>query len=56
MNTETTQLQPAKLAYMKHIDGLRATAVLMVFFFHLNPSFMPGDFIGVDVFLLYRVF
>ncbi|WP_161992675.1 acyltransferase family protein [Aureimonas leprariae] len=36
--------------YFAEIDGLRAVAVLSVLIFHLKESFLPGGFLGVDVF------
>ncbi len=36
--------------YLPQIDGLRALAVLAVIAFHLNPAFVPGGFVGVDIF------
>jgi peptidoglycan/LPS O-acetylase OafA/YrhL len=38
--------------YFAHIDGLRAIAVMSVVLHHLMPSFVPGGFIGVDVFFV----
>jgi peptidoglycan/LPS O-acetylase OafA/YrhL len=38
--------------YRKEIDGLRALAVLGVFFFHLDWPFFPGGWLGVDVFFV----
>ena len=34
------------------LDGLRAVAVTAVVLFHLDPSLVPGGFLGVDVFFV----
>ena len=40
------------MRFRDDIQGLRAIAVLSVFIFHLNPTWLPGGFIGVDVFFV----
>jgi peptidoglycan/LPS O-acetylase OafA/YrhL len=40
------------IQYRPEIDGLRALAVLPVILFHLGVAWLPGGFVGVDVFFV----
>ena len=42
----------AKLSHRREIQGLRALAVLAVITNHLFADFMPGGFLGVDIFFV----
>lgn len=38
--------------YYQHIDALRAFAVLSVVIFHFDHEYLPGGFVGVDIFFV----
>ncbi|UCJ15185.1 acyltransferase [Pseudomonas sp. MM211] len=40
------------MSFRPDIQGLRAIAVLSVIIFHINPAWLPGGFVGVDIFLV----
>lgn len=46
------QPPPAHLPYRPEVDGLRALAVLTTIVFHFFPSYLPGGFVGVDIFFV----
>jgi peptidoglycan/LPS O-acetylase OafA/YrhL len=37
---------------LRSVDALRALAVLPVVLFHLNPAWLPGGYLGVDIFFV----
>jgi peptidoglycan/LPS O-acetylase OafA/YrhL len=41
-----------ELPYVPSLDGLRGVAVALVVAYHLQPSAVPGGFLGVDVFFV----
>ena len=51
-STPSSRQGPPRLPYMPGVDGLRALAVAAVVIYHLGASWLPGGFLGVDVFLV----
>lgn len=41
-----------RFRYRADVDGLRAVAVIAVISFHMNKMWLPGGFVGVDVFFV----
>ncbi|MEI2777559.1 MAG: acyltransferase family protein [Tetrasphaera sp.] len=44
--------RPASGSRLAGLDGLRAVAIAAVLIFHLNPAWLPGGFLGVDIFFV----
>jgi len=52
MNTALGKAPGSGSAYRPEIDGLRACAVVPVVLFHAGGNWLPGGFVGVDVFFV----
>src|SRR5438105_3071580 len=42
----------ARLPYLPGLDGLRALAVIAVLIYHAQQSWLPGGFLGVEIFFV----
>ncbi|WP_411283223.1 acyltransferase family protein [Lapillicoccus sp.] len=40
------------MSHLDGLDGLRALAIIAVVAYHLDPAWLPGGFLGVDVFFV----
>ena len=50
--TPVSDTRPRKLGYQPSLDGLRAVSVIAVILYHANVSWLPGGFLGVEVFFV----
>ncbi len=44
--------QISRVPYLPGLDGMRAFAVVAVMVYHANPDWLPGGFLGVEVFFV----
>ncbi|MGB0148563.1 MAG: acyltransferase family protein, partial [Ilumatobacteraceae bacterium] len=42
----------SKVPYLPALDGLRALAVVAVMVYHANSEWLPGGFLGVEIFFV----
>jgi peptidoglycan/LPS O-acetylase OafA/YrhL len=54
LTTKTGSLTASgfRLGYRPELDGVRGVSILLVFIHHVFPRWLPGGFIGVDVFFV----
>ncbi len=52
MSASATELDSSRLAYHPELDGLRGVAILLVLVFHSGCPWLPGGYVGVDLFFV----
>ncbi|MER9432998.1 acyltransferase family protein [Mesorhizobium sp. M0408] len=52
MHTRVGSADSHLIGYRADVDGLRAIAVVSVIAFHLSRSWLPGGYLGVDIFFV----
>src|SRR5919201_690581 len=50
--TGNPRVTGSRLPHLPSLDGLRALAVIAVLLYHADLSWIPGGFLGVDVFFV----
>ena len=45
-------LSPGRRSYLPGLDGLRALSVIAVLIYHARPEWLPGGYLGVEVFFV----
>ena len=48
--------EETRMGYQPALDGLRALSVMAVILYHAGIHWLPGGFIGVEVFFVVRWF
>jgi peptidoglycan/LPS O-acetylase OafA/YrhL len=48
----STPTDISRVPYLPGLDGMRAFAVVAVMVYHANPDWLPGGFLGVEVFFV----
>src|SRR4051794_7375217 len=52
MRAHSQPLSAARVPYHAGLDGLRALCVIAIMLYHAELSFLPGGFLGVEVFFV----
>ncbi len=50
--SELGDTEISRVPYLPGLDGMRALAVMAVMVYHANPTWLPGGFLGVEVFFV----
>ena len=49
---ESDRARISRVPYLPGLDGLRALAVVAVMIYHANNAWLPGGFLGVEMFFV----
>ena len=49
---DSAEISRSRIPYLPGLDGLRAIGVIAVLLYHANADWLPGGFLGVEMFFV----